>query len=236
MPLIPSKLPVPADDPAQTRDRLLNAGLEIFGEYGFSGATTRMIAQRARVNLAAIPYHFGGKEGFYRAVVEQISGRVRGALDPLLVEIQTTLAAGRTEPALAALLLERLLGALVDFVVGSPEAMRFSRIVLREQLSPSAAYEIVFERIMQPLLESLAALVACASGVVADRRQRLQAIAMLGQVLVFRFGRETVVRGLGMTGYSAAETRDIRAVVLAHVRAILESSAGRPEWAKGEER
>ena len=229
-------IPAPVDDPAQTRDRLLDAGLDIFGEYGFSGATTRMIAERARVNLAAIPYHFGGKEGLYRAGVEHIAGRVRQGLDPLLAEIETALATGPPAPAAAVALLERLLAALVDFVVGAPEAVRFSRIVLREQMSPSAAYGIVFERIMQPLVEALAALVASAGGSrPASRRQRLQAIALLGQVLVFRFGRETVVRSLGMTGYSAAETGEIRAVVLEQARAILELSAPRPEAVKGKE-
>ena len=36
--------------------RLLEAGIDVFGQHGFSDATTRMIAEAARVNIAAIPY------------------------------------------------------------------------------------------------------------------------------------------------------------------------------------
>jgi len=223
------------DDAARTRDRLLEAGLEVFGEHGFSAATTRMLAEKARVNLAAIPYHFGGKEGLYRSVVEHIAGHVRQALYPLLEEIRLALIAGELPAPAAVLLLERLLGALVDFVVGSPEAVRFSRIILREQMSPSAAYAIVFDRIMQPLLEALAALVARARGLrETDRRLQLQAFALLGQVLVFRFGRETAVRGIGLSGYSAGETNEIREVILAQTRAMLLAPAIRPEAEEGE--
>jgi TetR/AcrR family transcriptional regulator, regulator of cefoperazone and chloramphenicol sensitivity len=221
--------PAPAEDPARTRDRLLEAALEIFGKQGFTAATTRLLAEKARVNLAAIPYHFGGKEGLYRAVVEHIAGRVGQALDPLLEEIRFALASDQLPAPAALLLLERLLGALIDFVVGSPEAVRFSRIILREQMSPSAAYAIVFDRIMQPLLEALAALVARARGMKeVDRRLRLQAFALLGQVLVFRFGRETAVRGIGLSGYSAGETDEIREVILAQTRAMLPAPAIRP--------
>ncbi len=42
----------PKEDPAHTRDRLLEAGLEVFGEHGYGAATTRMLAERARVNPA----------------------------------------------------------------------------------------------------------------------------------------------------------------------------------------
>lgn len=218
----------PAEEVARTRDRLLEAGLEIFGECGFNAASTRALAERARVNLAAIPYHFGGKEGLYRAVVTAIAERVQQELAPLLAEVRALPAAA--PPAQAAELLERLLGTLVAFVVGAPEAVRFSRIVLREQLAPSPAYDIVFAGIMQPLLEALARLLAgAARQPAADRRCRLQAMTLLGQVLVFRFGRETVVRGIGLEGYSAGETAEIRAIVIEQVRQMVPGLGQQPQ-------
>lgn len=50
-----------------TREKLLSASVDVFGRYGFDGATTRMLADAAGVNLQAIPYYFGGKEGLYIA-------------------------------------------------------------------------------------------------------------------------------------------------------------------------
>jgi len=54
----------------ETRWRLLQAATEVFAESGYRAATTREIAQRAEVNLAAIHYHFGDKAALYRAVFQ----------------------------------------------------------------------------------------------------------------------------------------------------------------------
>src|SRR5688500_13751344 len=64
-----------------TRARILDAALDLFGERGLTGTTVRDIAARAKVNVAAISYHFGGKDELYRSVArmvtETIEGRVR---------------------------------------------------------------------------------------------------------------------------------------------------------------
>jgi len=54
----------------RTRDALLDAGLEVFAEEGFAGAKVDEIARRAKVNKAMISYHFGGKRGLYRAILQ----------------------------------------------------------------------------------------------------------------------------------------------------------------------
>ena len=59
-----------------SRQRIIEAALEVFGHYGFEGASTRALADRAGVNLAAIPYYFGSKEGLYRAVAEHVAGEI----------------------------------------------------------------------------------------------------------------------------------------------------------------
>ncbi|HXK25322.1 MAG TPA: TetR family transcriptional regulator [Myxococcota bacterium] len=64
----------------------MSAALEAFADHGFAGATTRAIAERAGVALAALPYHFETKEALWRAaadrvfsqLVEQFQARIRG--------------------------------------------------------------------------------------------------------------------------------------------------------------
>ncbi len=206
-----------------TRSRLIEAGLDIFGEHGYTGATTRMIADRGGVNLAAIPYHFGGKEGLYGAVIGHIITTVRGQLDPVLGEIEERLGQGRPEPGEAQELLQKFLGRLVDFVVGSKEAPRFSRIILREQMSPSSAYDQIYEGIMRPILTMAATLLAVITGRQdgPDRETRLRAFVLIGQIMAFRFARETLVRNLGLEGYSPGETAEINRIVLEQTEAML---------------
>lgn len=52
------------------RDRILASAEKLFGEAGFDGASVRQIALAADVPLALVSYHFGSKEGLYRAIFE----------------------------------------------------------------------------------------------------------------------------------------------------------------------
>lgn len=52
--------------PADTRDLILDEARKHFCEKGFDGASIRDICVGAKVNVSAIKYHFGDKEGLYR--------------------------------------------------------------------------------------------------------------------------------------------------------------------------
>src|SRR5215813_15472269 len=56
-----------ADD--ETRQRLLEAGRELFAEDGFHRVTVRDICHAARANVAAVNYHFGDKFGLYMEIL-----------------------------------------------------------------------------------------------------------------------------------------------------------------------
>ncbi|HBT4825064.1 TPA: CerR family C-terminal domain-containing protein [Klebsiella quasipneumoniae subsp. similipneumoniae] len=52
-----------------TRESILEAAGELIAEKGFAHTTNKEIAQKAGVDLAAINYHFGGRDGLYLAVL-----------------------------------------------------------------------------------------------------------------------------------------------------------------------
>ena len=54
--------------PDDARARLLQAGLRLFAQQGYSKTSTRELAEAASVNVASISYYFGDKAGLYRAV------------------------------------------------------------------------------------------------------------------------------------------------------------------------
>jgi AcrR family transcriptional regulator len=51
-----------AADAEITRQNLVAAGIEVFAEYGYSGATLEKVAQRAGVSRGAVYWHFKGKD------------------------------------------------------------------------------------------------------------------------------------------------------------------------------
>lgn len=75
-----------APDAQTTRQRLLHAAAEIFDKQGFAGASVRDICTLAEANVAAINYHFGGKEQLFAEVLrlplQQIEASIPGFSAP----------------------------------------------------------------------------------------------------------------------------------------------------------
>lgn len=71
-----------------TRDRLVAAGRELFGERGYDGTSIEAILEAAGVARGALYHHFATKEALFDAVLER-----------LIAEVATTVAeAARPEP------------------------------------------------------------------------------------------------------------------------------------------
>ena len=62
-----------------TRQRILGAAEELFAERGFAAASLRQVTAAAKVNLAAVNYHFGSKnnliEEVFRRRLDELSRR-----------------------------------------------------------------------------------------------------------------------------------------------------------------
>src|SRR5215475_1173336 len=52
-----------------TKGRILDTAEELFMEHGFEATSLRQLTATAGVNLAAVHYHFGGKEELFEAVL-----------------------------------------------------------------------------------------------------------------------------------------------------------------------
>jgi TetR/AcrR family transcriptional regulator len=60
----------------KTKDKILKAAIDEFVEYGFYGARTQRIANRAKVNKAMLHYYFSSKEKIYEQVLSTVAGAV----------------------------------------------------------------------------------------------------------------------------------------------------------------
>jgi TetR/AcrR family transcriptional regulator, regulator of cefoperazone and chloramphenicol sensitivity len=181
-----------------TRTRLLEAGLDQFGRVGFEGANIRAIAAAAGANIAAINYHFGGKRGLYLAVANHIVEGISAAIGPIAAEIIAIAAKPRLAPAEARAALEQFVRTAGRLLATSPQAERWARFILREQLDPTDAFEIIYNSIMGRMHRTLTALVAAVLELDPESEQaRLEAFSLLGQALIFRFARAAVLRRMG---------------------------------------
>lgn len=81
--------------PFSTRQRILAAAEELFAKHGFAGASLRRVTAAAKVNLAAVNYHFGSKEKLIEEVLRRrldvLSERRLQALAAVAGASETTL-------------------------------------------------------------------------------------------------------------------------------------------------
>lgn len=79
-----------------TAKKIMLAAEALFAEQGFSETTMREITGVARVNLAAVNYHFGSKKGLITAVAEKyltplVANLKEAVSEPLLLESERTI-------------------------------------------------------------------------------------------------------------------------------------------------
>src|SRR5689334_23896660 len=90
---------------AATKEKLLDAAEALFMVHGFEATSLRALTAAADVNLAAVNYHFGGKEELFQAVLTR-------RLDPMNQERVELLTRLERKAAPAPLSCDRILMAL----------------------------------------------------------------------------------------------------------------------------
>jgi AcrR family transcriptional regulator len=203
-----------------TRAALVRAALDLFGAKGFEAASTREIAAAAGANIAAIAYHFGGKDGLRLAcadfVIAAISEVFAGALGEH-DEIEAL------SPDAARDLLARVISAMIDGIVAREAARPVARFVLREMFEPSAAFERVFAGVMGPTHVKACSVWSRATGARAEADEtRLAVFAMIAQIVYFRLARPAVLRRMDWRDIGPTQASAIKRVVLANLDAALE--------------
>ena len=70
----------PQQRSTDTQERILEAAAAEFALHGFTGTSTREVAVRAGVQHPALTYHFGNKDGLWRAVMRGLNETVLATL------------------------------------------------------------------------------------------------------------------------------------------------------------
>jgi len=74
---MPSRLERARQDPNSMKAKILAAARRIFGEFGYSDTTTRMIAKDVGIDISTLYYHWGEKQDLYEAVLVDVGGALK---------------------------------------------------------------------------------------------------------------------------------------------------------------
>lgn len=211
-----------------TRQALILAAIEIFGRDGFHAASTREIAKRAEANQAAIGYHFGGKDALYLAAIKHIAEQISNRMGPITQEINaklTVLAEQKADPAemrdKGLSLLIKLMNGMLRMLVDQ-ESSSWARLILREQQSPTPAFDVFYNELMSRIMQITTELVSKIRGLDPHSDDaKLLAITVFGQVIVFRASREAVLRYMGWSDFREDQIEKIQAQIKLNITAIL---------------
>ncbi len=186
-----------------TRARIVAAALDVFGQYGFGEASTRMLAEKAGVTLPALQYYFDNKEGLYLACAEHITQRMEMRLKALMDETAAALMQRELPRARLTDMLLDFLDRLADIFLGERELEKWTLFIIREQAQPTRAFDLIFDRVMHPVVRACAALVGrLLERPASDREVKLRTLMLIGRIVIFRPARETALRVLGWPDFA----------------------------------
>ncbi|UJD94009.1 transcriptional regulator [Lelliottia amnigena] len=204
----------------QAKSQLIAAALAQFGEYGLH-ATTRDIAAQAGQNIAAIPYYFGSKEDLYLACAQSIADFIGSNFRPHVEAATALLDAPSPDRDAIRGLLHDACNNMIRLLTHD-DTMNLSKFISREQLSPTTAYQLVHDQVISPMHTHLTRLIAAYTGRDPNDTQTiLHTHALLGEILAFRLGRETILLRTGWTQFDEDKAAQISQVITCHLDLIL---------------
>ena len=153
-----------------TKESIMAAAMRLFAEKGLKLVTVREICRAAMVNVALVNYHFRNKNGLYQACVERLFHENTG--DELCALDRTVSDARSWRTAVRGWIfgVSRALRATQD---GTALVAGFFR---QEMINPSPMCDLVRERYVIPVQDSLLRLIAMAVEDVHEQRHWVDAI------------------------------------------------------------
>jgi len=168
-----------------TRERIMKAAERLFADRGYDGTSIRAIVAKARVNQAAINYHFDGKDGLYREVLR---AAFRAMTEDQLAHAEEAKAMSR-EDALHAFIRRQL-----HPLMGRDEYSRYMRIFNWEAVRPTPVFRSLLSEEAAPFMGLAADLVSRFLPGADSRTVTVASIWLMGQSSVFLRNRETLAQ------------------------------------------
>ena len=159
----------------------MKAAERLFAERGYDATSIRAIVAKARVNQAAINYHFDGKDGLYREVLRTAFR----ALTEQQLDHADEMKAMSREAALAEFVRRQLRPLL-----GRDEYSRHMRILNWETVRPTAVFRKLLSEEAAPFMGLAVELVRRFQPEADQRTLVAAAVWLVGQCSVFLRNRE----------------------------------------------
>ncbi len=201
---------------------ILMAALKLFGEYGLKATSVRMIAEEANANVASIPYYYTSKENLYIEVVSYIGEQINQHMQHVQEEVRGLVEKKNLSKKDAMHALQMMMRNMAKIMIESDEPKAWAQIIMREQATPTEAFDILYEGFMKPMQKIAAKFLSVYTGIDPNSPEiKIRLHALKGQVLGFLVSRESILRDLGVKKLDQDDYKLIYAVIEAHIKGAL---------------
>ena len=198
---------------AETRARLIEAAIEVFGNYGLDGASTRALTDRAQVSLAAISYHFGGKRELFHAAALCIADYGVTLMDELDEELRADPAAG------AVARIEQITSLFCRAIIGGAEPQAWVDFFVRCGKEAPTEFDLIYSTIFGRFEAMLThAIAGLNGGDPDDETLRLRVTTIIAPIMAFRTNRQALLDRFRWQSLTPARVDQLQAVILEAVR------------------
>ena len=209
----------------ETRQRIIDAAIRLFGEHGFAGASTRDIAAAAGVNPPALQYYFESKEGVYNACAQFITDDLLSRFEPSMQHAAAVLKGeGSVQELIDAFL--RIYEIGLDMMLTDTHMSDRRLFAARDMAGdePLATSKLLEQRLKQPLHKLRLSLLARIAGTTTrDPVVRIRLLTLKGQIMSFFPPAGACVDFLGWKEIDANKSALIKKTVIEQTRTLLES-------------
>lgn len=137
-----------------TKTRILDAAEQLFARDGFHITSLRALTEQAKVNLAAVNYHFGSKEGLLLQVfarrLQPLDAKRRERIEKVLAEADSM----NRRPQVKSLL-QAFIEPIIEFRSSEPAAKDFLTLIGRSLSEPDQTVRGYFIQQVLPIFTLL---------------------------------------------------------------------------------
>lgn len=204
-----------------TRRELLEAAAKLFAEKGRDAVGVREICKEAGANIAAIAYHFGGKDELYFAALHDALAKTTGAVR------DSAHAAAQASPPLAPdRILEQHIRSMCRMLVADDADPTPPRLLLRELSAPTPVLDVLVDEFMRPNFDLIHEMLDRLAPPSVDRRELfLHVFSIVGQCLHYRHTAPITLRLLKKKSYG----KDFADLLARHVFSMALRGIGRAD-------
>lgn len=205
--------------PNPSKVKILQTAYRLFGERSLEDVSIRELAKEANVNISSIHYYYGSKEELYLAVVNTITLMMSNKANEFMSAFKTAQKDAVVSDAFYIYWLKHLVEMIASLIIGRLRENNYlHRIIIREQMTPSKGFELLYQQGLEPVLSILDDFIAHISKQEPSSPEvRARTHTLLGQIVIFSVQQITVTQRMPFLKEEEAPNMEII------IRTILEN-------------